>query len=131
MQRVTTIVVGAGQCGLAMSRELSRRAIDHVVVERGRIGNSWRTERWDNLRLLTPNWLNGLFGHISGDPDGYMPAAEFTKNLASAAADISAPRRTGSLPHVASRGTVDRGCWVTASQRVPCIVPSTVGRHLP
>ena len=91
MKRVTTIVVGAGQCGLAMSRELSRRSIDHVVLERGRIGNSWRTERWDSLRLLTPNWLNGLFGHMPSDPDNYMPASEFAKNLASAAADFSAP----------------------------------------
>jgi putative flavoprotein involved in K+ transport len=91
MKRVTTIVVGAGQCGLAMSRELSRRSIDHVVLERGRIGNSWRTERWDSLRLLTPNWLNGLFGRMPSDPDGYMPAADFAANLASAASDISAP----------------------------------------
>jgi putative flavoprotein involved in K+ transport len=66
MQRTNTVVVGAGQCGLAMSRELSRRSIDHLVLERGRIGNSWRNERWDSLRLLTPNWLNGLFGHMPG-----------------------------------------------------------------
>jgi putative flavoprotein involved in K+ transport len=55
MQRTNTVIVGAGQCGLAMSHELTRRSIDHVVLERGRIGNSWRTERWDSLRLLTPN----------------------------------------------------------------------------
>ena len=47
-----------------MSRELSRRSIDHVVLERGRIGNSWHAERWDSLRLLTPNWMSGLFGHL-------------------------------------------------------------------
>lgn len=91
MKRFTTIIVGAGQSGLAMSHELSRRSIDHVVLERGRIGNSWRTERWDSLRLLTPNWLNGLFGRMPGDPDGYMPAAEFAKSLAGAAADFSTP----------------------------------------
>jgi putative flavoprotein involved in K+ transport len=91
MDRTNTVIVGAGQCGLAMSHELSRRSIDHVVLERGRIGNSWRTERWDSLRLLTPNWLNGLFGHMPSDPDGYMPAADFAKDLASAAAGFSAP----------------------------------------
>jgi putative flavoprotein involved in K+ transport len=91
MQRTNTVVVGAGQCGLAMSRELSRRSIDHLVLERGRIGNSWRNERWDSLRLLTPNWLNGLFGHMPGDPDGYMRAADYAKSLADAAAGISAP----------------------------------------
>jgi hypothetical protein len=41
--------------------------------------------------MLTPNWLNGLFGHMPGDPDGYMSSADFATNLASGAADISAP----------------------------------------
>lgn len=91
MRRTHTVIVGAGQCGLAMSRELSRRSIDHLVLERGRIGNSWQTERWDSLRLLTPNWLNGLFGEIPCDPDGYMSATGFATTLAAAAADISAP----------------------------------------
>ncbi len=91
MQRTNTVIVGAGQCGLAMSHALSRRGIDHVVLERGRVGNSWRTERWDSLRLLTPNWLNGLFDNMPGDPDGYMSAEEFAGDLASAAASISAP----------------------------------------
>ena len=43
--------------GLAMSHRLSRASIDHVVLERGEVANSWRTERWDSLRLLTPNWM--------------------------------------------------------------------------
>ena len=59
----TTVVVGAGQCGLAMSRELGRRSVDHVVLEKGRVGNSWHAERWDSLRLLTPNWMSGPAGH--------------------------------------------------------------------
>jgi putative flavoprotein involved in K+ transport len=91
MQRTNTVIVGAGQCGLAMSHELSRRSIHHVVLERGRVGNSWRTERWDSLRLLTPNWLNGLFGHMPEDPCGYMSAADFAMSLAYAADGISAP----------------------------------------
>ena len=53
---VTTVIVGAGHAGLAMSRRLTDRSIDHVVLERGEVANSWRTERWDSLRLLTPNW---------------------------------------------------------------------------
>lgn len=91
MKRVTTVVVGAGQCGLNMSRELSRRSIEHVVLERGRIGESWWSGRWDSLRLLTPNWLNGVFGDMPADPDGYMSAAQFGRTLSRAAADISAP----------------------------------------
>jgi putative flavoprotein involved in K+ transport len=61
-----------------MSRCLSERAIDHVVLERGEVANSWKTERWDSLRLLTPNWQSRLpgFGYEGDDPDGYrtMPA---------------------------------------------------------
>ena len=60
---ITAVVIGGGQAGLATSFELSRRGIDHVVLERGQVGNSWRTERWDSLRLLTPNWLSRLPGY--------------------------------------------------------------------
>ena len=55
MSTVTAVVVGAGHCGLAMSRHLAARSIDHVVLERGEVANSWRTQRWDSLRLLTPS----------------------------------------------------------------------------
>jgi len=60
--RTTTVVIGAGHSGLAVSRFLSLRSIDHVVVERGEVANSWRTQRWDALRLLTHNWLSRLPG---------------------------------------------------------------------
>ena len=74
----TAVVIGGGQAGLAMSRNLTERSIDHVVLERGEVGNSWRTERWDSLRLLTPNWMTRLpgFAYNGDDPDGYMTAAE-------------------------------------------------------
>ena len=54
--RTTVVIIGAGHAGLAMSRRLTDRSIDHVVIERGEVANSWRTERWASLRLLTPNW---------------------------------------------------------------------------
>ena len=60
--RTTVVVIGAGHSGLAVSRRLTERSIDHVVIERGEVANSWRTERWDSLRLLTPNWLTNLPG---------------------------------------------------------------------
>ena len=63
MQHTDVLVVGAGQAGLAMSHCLSARGIAHVVIERGRVGESWRSERWDSLRLLTPNWMSRLPGH--------------------------------------------------------------------
>ncbi|MET0578545.1 MAG: NAD(P)-binding domain-containing protein, partial [Ilumatobacteraceae bacterium] len=62
LRATTTVIIGAGHAGLAMSRRLTERSIDHVVLERGEVANSWRTERWDSLRLLTPNWHNRLPG---------------------------------------------------------------------
>ena len=72
--RTTAVVIGAGHAGLAMSRCLAERSIDHVVLERGEVANSWRTERWDSLRLLTPNWQSRLpgYGYEGDDPDGFM-----------------------------------------------------------
>lgn len=78
--QTTVVIIGAGQAGLAMSQCLTERSIDHVVLERGDTANSWRTERWDSLRLLTPNWMSRLpgFTYQGGDPDGYMTVAEVT-----------------------------------------------------
>ena len=77
MRHTTTVVVGAGHCGLAMSRCLAARSIDHVVLERGEVAHSWRTQRWDSLRLLTPNWMTRLpgFAYRGDDPDGYLGRA--------------------------------------------------------
>jgi putative flavoprotein involved in K+ transport len=79
----TTIIIGAGQSGLAMSRHLTARSIDHVVLERGEVANSWRTERWDSLRLLTPNWQSRLpgYAYAGDDPDGFMTMPEVVSFL--------------------------------------------------
>lgn len=78
-----------------MSRALSRHSIDHLVLERGEIGNSWRRERWDSLRLLTPNWLSQLPGrpYRGTDPDGFMTMPEVIGLLTDFAADCAAPVR--------------------------------------
>jgi len=78
IERVTTVVIGAGHAGLAASYFLSHHSIDHIVLERGEVANSWRRERWDSLRLLTPNWQSRLPGHRyeGPDPDGYMTMGE-------------------------------------------------------
>ena len=78
MRSATAIIIGAGHSGLAMSWHLTARSIDHVVLERGEVANSWRTERWDSLRLLTPNWQGRLPGHAYAgeDPDGFMTMSE-------------------------------------------------------
>jgi putative flavoprotein involved in K+ transport len=93
---VTTVIIGAGQSGLAMSKHLSDRGIDHVVLERGEVANSWRTERWDSLRLLTPNWQSRLpgFAYSGPDPDGYMTMPETIAYLKAFADHSRAPVQT-------------------------------------
>jgi putative flavoprotein involved in K+ transport len=79
-----------------MSRCLAERSIDHVLLERGEVANSWRTERWDSLRLLTPNWQSRLpgFRYEGNDPDGYRTMPEVIDFIAAYAKSISAPVRT-------------------------------------
>ena len=120
--RTTTVVVGAGHCGLAVSRHLAERSIDHVVLERGEVANSWRTQRWDSLRLLTPNWQSRLPGysyqsHGGRDPDGYMTMPEVIEFISDYARVIDAPVRTGTtVTSVRPSGAgyivdTDRGRW--------------------
>jgi len=94
---VDVVVVGAGHSGLAMSRHLSRLAIDHVVLERGEIANSWRHERWDSLRLLTPNWQSRLpaCAYDGNDPNGFMTMPEVVDFITGYARRVAAPVRTG------------------------------------
>jgi putative flavoprotein involved in K+ transport len=93
---VTAVVVGGGHTGLAISRCLSECSIDHVVLERGEVANSWRRERWDSLRLLTPNWQTRLPGcrYEGADPDGFMTMAEVIGFISRYAAIAGAPVRT-------------------------------------
>jgi putative flavoprotein involved in K+ transport len=94
---VTTVVVlGAGHAGLAMSRCLADRSIDHVVLERGEVANSWKKERWDSLRLLTPNWQSRLpgYGYEGDDPDGFRTVAETIRYIERYAEVNDAPVRT-------------------------------------
>ena len=106
-----------------MSRRLTERSIDHVVLERGEAGNSWRADRWESLRLLTPNWQTGLPGHdyAGSDPDGYMSSLEVADHLDSYARVIAAPLRSGvTVTSVAPTDTsyrvvTDQGDWEAAS----------------
>jgi putative flavoprotein involved in K+ transport len=93
----TTVVIGAGHCGLAASRCLSERSIDHVVLERNEVANSWRQERWDSLRLLTPNWQCRLPGRAydGDDPDGFMTATNVAEFITEYAKLIAAPVLSG------------------------------------
>src|SRR5205085_1010235 len=104
--------------GLAMSYRLTERSIDHVVLERGEVGNSWRTERWDSLRLLTPNShtrLPGL-GDRDADPDGFMTMPEVVQLIDDYATAIDAPVQTSTT--VSSVTAVDEGYAVAADRGV-------------
>ena len=115
IERVTAVVIGAGHAGLAASHFLGDRSIDHVVLERGEVANSWRRERWDSLRLLTPNWQSRLPGlrYEGPDPDGYMTMGEVTEFIERFAAVSRAPVRTGT--NVVSVRRTHGGYQVTTS----------------
>ena len=99
-----------------MSRCLSDRSIDHVVLERGEVAHTWRTERWDLLRLLTPNWQSRLpsFSYTGDDPDGYRTLAEVIEFIARYAKAISAPVLTHTT--VASVRCTEAGYLVRTDQ---------------
>jgi putative flavoprotein involved in K+ transport len=110
------VIIGAGHSGLAMSQCLQGHSIDHVVLERGEIANSWKQERWDSLRLLTPNWQTRLPGYAySGDdPDAFMKVTELTEFIENYAEYISAPvKQKTTVTSVTARGT---GFEVSTSQ---------------
>jgi putative flavoprotein involved in K+ transport len=116
IRTVTTVIIGAGHAGLAMSRCLAEHSIDHVVLERGEVAHTWLTERWDSLRLLTPNWQSRLpgFSYNGDDPDGYRTLAEVIELIASYAKAISAPVRTHTT--VASVRSTESGYLVRTDQ---------------
>src|SRR5436190_2096234 len=144
MPDTTTVIIGAGHCGLAVSRCLAARSIDHVVLERGEVANSWRTQRWDSLRLLTPNWMTRLpgYAYAGADPDGYLTAPEVARLIGDYAQMSSAPVRTGTtVTSVRAAGggfTVhtDRGRWrartvVLASGACGIAGVPALAQHLP
>jgi len=114
-------VIGAGHAGLAISRVLSEHSIDHIVLERGEVANSWRCERWDSLRLLTPNWQSRLPGYSynGADPDGFMTMPEVVELISRFAAASSAPVRTHTT--VTALSCIDGGYRVaTDSGEIRC-----------
>jgi putative flavoprotein involved in K+ transport len=147
MRTTTVVIIGAGHAGLAMSRRLTDRSIDHVVLERGEVANSWKTERWDSLRLLTPNWQSRLpgYGYRGDDPDGFRTMPETIDFIERYAAAIAAPvhphttvtsvrpRGDGYLV-VTSQGTwrcravviASGACAVAAVPAIASAVPSSI-----
>ena len=120
---VDSVVIGAGQAGLAISRCLTDRGIEHVVLERGRVAERWRSERWDSLRLLTPNWMSRLPGwsYTGPDPHGFMTAAEVASFFEGYAGASKAPvEEDSAVEHLHAAGerfdvVTSRGRWRAAN----------------
>ena len=138
MKRTNTLIIGGGQAGLAMSRCLTDLAIDNVVLERGQVGERWRSERWDSLRLLTPRWQTRLPGYRyhGEDPEGYMSRSEVIRYLDGYARSFEAPVEEGTTVTAVKRHpwgfrvVTDRGEWLaknvviaTGHSAVPSVPP--------
>jgi putative flavoprotein involved in K+ transport len=90
---VDVAIIGAGQAGLATSWYLTQANVDHVVLEAGRVAETWRTRRWDSFCLVTPNWTVKLPGatYDGPEPDGFMPLAELVHYFQSWSKSFHAP----------------------------------------
>jgi putative flavoprotein involved in K+ transport len=123
MKRTDVVIVGGGQAGLAMSRCLTDEGIEHVVLERGRVAERWRSERWDSLRLLTPSWQSRLPGwrYRGSEPDGFMTMPEVIGYFERYAGSFAAPVLTETTVHSVERRDhgyrvlSDRGEWLSDS----------------
>ena len=115
----TVVVVGGGHNGLAMSKRLADRGIDHVVLERGEVADSWRSQRWDSFTLLTPNWQTCLPGreYDGDDRDGFMTGRELIEFLECYAIDVDAPIHTHTTVTAVRKAAdgyeveTDQGTW--------------------
>jgi len=119
MERMETLVIGGGQAGLAMSRSLTDQGREHVVLERGRVAQRW-SDRWDSLRLLTPNWMTRLPGwsYQGPEPDGFMGKDEVAEFLRAYSRSFDAPveeqTTVRSVQETSGQWAVrtDRGRWI-------------------
>jgi putative flavoprotein involved in K+ transport len=131
---VTSVIVGGGHNGLAMSKRLADRGIDHVVLERGDVANAWRTQRWDSFTLLTPNWQTCLPGrrYDGDDPDGFMTGAEIAAFIGDYATLVDAPVHTGTTVTMVRSCddtylvVTDQGTW-----QCRCVVLASGACNLP
>lgn len=96
-EQINTVVIGGGQAGLSISYYLTQQDREHVVLEKNRIGETWRSRRWDSFTLVTPNWQMQLpgFPYDGDNPDGYLSREEIVRYLEDYAAMFNPPIRLG------------------------------------
>src|SRR5262252_9934524 len=116
-ESIETVIVGGGQAGLALSHELQSAGREHVVLERGRTVERWRSERWDSLTLLSPNWMTRLPGqhYNDSDPDGFMSRDEVVHFFEGYARSFGAPVHEG--VNVLSVDRTDTGRYFVKTDR--------------
>ena len=132
--QTSVVVIGAGPGGLSMSYHLTGAGVDHVLLERGELAHSWRTERWDSLRLLTPNWMTKLPGapYEGDDPDGFMTAAETVATLEEYRRLLDPPLHTGIMVKATCQnGTGFEVLTTEGTWRCDAVVAATGGSSEP
>jgi putative flavoprotein involved in K+ transport len=147
-QEVEVLVVGAGQAGIAMSEHLGLAGVPHLVVERDRIAERWRSWRWDSLVANGPAWHDRFPGQeFNIDPDGFATKEQVADYFVAYAEKIDAPIRTGVTVNSVrknvgrpgfraetSEGTIDARFVVAATGAfqkpiIPGVVPDSAGIH--
>jgi putative flavoprotein involved in K+ transport len=96
-EQIDVVTIGGGQAGLALSYYLTQQGRTYVVLERGRVAETWRGQRWDSFTLVTPNWMTQLpgFPYEGEDPDGFLPHDEIVITLERYARSFHAPLHCG------------------------------------
>jgi putative flavoprotein involved in K+ transport len=112
IEHVETVIIGAGHAGLTMSYFLRQLGREHVILERGRVGERWRSERWDSFHFQFPNWTIEAPGYKyqCEDPDAFAPGHELVRFIQDYATYIKAPTRCG--VEVTSLEPLDDSCAI-------------------
>ncbi|MEG4641457.1 NAD(P)/FAD-dependent oxidoreductase [Paracoccus sp. APAP_BH8] len=119
VEKIDTLVVGGGQAGVAMSEHLGKAGVPHLVLERGRIAERWRSERWDSLVANGPAWHDRFPGmEFPGDPDAFVAKEQVAEYFAAYAEKLGAPIRCGVEVREVRRNAGRPGFTVTTSQGV-------------